>query len=528
MFLKIITLNLGKKIQQLKVKMKRRILKINNNLISGIQQNKPIKIKPLQSDRDQFIDNKPIKIKPLQSDGDQFINNTPIHKTSLNELTHFLKKSSNRCFILGGGPSLTNMDLSFLNNEDVICVNKSIDLVKNPMYFITMDYSFFNKIGSSIKEITARAKSSHFIINKQHTYIQKIDGVYTDTRTNLKYNELNMFSSVISSHKDMIDIGGFGQSINEFSHGNNSGYCAIQFAILAGYTEIYLLGFDLTESSNKEKTHFHNSYPALSLDKFYKNLNLYKKNILGSITRIKRIKPINFYTLTPSALEPIVPMISVKDLNKKNKKVNKKEALNQPKLNDLVIVAYYTLNTPYEEEAKKLIKSLNKLGLNHDVVGVPNLGNWQANTRFKAKFMYDMLDKHQGKSLLYVDSDAIVHSAPILFENYNVDIAVRWQDFRWRKNECLSGTIFMANNKKTRELCRRWQKININEGPNATTFEQWNLGSVIKEMEAEGKIKTDNLPPEYTMIFDSMRAMYPNIIPVIEHFQASRKFRSKI
>ena len=38
----------------------------------------------------------------------------------------------------------------------------------------------------------------------------------------------------------------------------------------------------------------------------------------------------------------------------------------------------------------------------------------------------------------------------------------------------------------------------------------------------------ENLPPEYTMIFDSMRGMYPNINPIIEHFQASRKLRNII
>jgi len=197
-------------------------------------------------------------------------------------------------------------------------------------------------------------------------------------------------------------------------------------------------------------------------------------------------------------------------------------------LNDLVIVAYYTLNTPYEAEANKLIASLKNLGINYDVVGIKNLGNWQANTRFKAKFMEIMLNKHVGKNLLYVDSDAIVHRSPILFQNYQCDIAVRWQDFRWKQNECLSGTIFMANNDKTRELCRRWQQINTNEGPNAKTFEQWNLGKVIQDMRREGKIKDKNLPPEYTFIFDLMRALYPNANPVIEHFQASRRNKNKV
>jgi hypothetical protein len=450
----------------------------------------------------------------------------------INETTIFLRKSSNRIFIVGGGPSLLNVNLEFLNSEDVICVNKAIDLVKNPKYFITMDYSFFNKIGSSVKNIVYRAQSSHFIINKQHSYIQNVNGVYTDVRHNLQYSDLNLFSSVINSYKETNNITGFGQTIEEFSHGENSGYCAIQFAILAGYTEIYLLGFDLTENGKLSQTHFHSSYSAASNNRFYQKINTYKKHIVDSITKIKKYKKVKIFTLTASSLEPLVPRIELTNITNKHHlnhdQVSLTKLSNTKQLKNLIVVAYYTINTPYEDEAKKLIKSLDALNLNYDVIGVPNLGNWQANTRFKAKFMEDMLNKHQGKNLLYVDSDAIIHSKPLLFENCTADVAVRWQDFRWRQNECLSGTIFMANNKKTRELCQRWQRVNLNEGPAATTFEQWNLGSVIKEMEAEGNLITENLPPEYTMIFDSMRAIYPDVIPVIEHFQASRKLKNKV
>jgi len=502
--------------------MRRRILKVAVQPQRTLQSNRPINVTPSgNTNRESRM------VKPNRN-------------VKLNEVTSFLERKSNRVFIVGGGPSLAKMDLSFLDGEDVICVNKAIDLIKNPKYFITMDYSFFTKIGSSVRSIASRAQSSHFVINKQHSYVQNINGVYTDTRHNLRYEGLEYFTSVISSFKETNEISGFGQNMIEFCHGDNSGYCAIQFAILAGYTEIYLLGFDLMEPVNKQQTHFHGSYPTFSINRFYQKLEVYKKYLIDSINRIKKFKKVRFYTLTPSGLEPTVPKVKpgrfksdeMFDTKPQKVQVKTEESINKPvenkSLNDLVIVAYYTLNTPYEDEAKKLIRSLSKLGLNHDVVGVTNLGNWQANTRFKAKFMEDMLNKHIGKNLLYVDSDAIVHSRPILFENYNADIAVRWQDFRWRKNECLSGTIFMANNEKTRELCRRWQRINTSEGPNATTFEQWNLGNVIKEMEAEGKITSKNLPPEYTMIFDSMRAMYPDIVPVIEHFQASRKLKNKV
>ena len=473
--------------------------------------------------------NRPISIVKPHIPQQKIIQTNDLANVSLNKMTNFSVKNSNRVFIIGGGPSIKNMDLSFLDGEDTICVNKSIDLIKNPTFFITMDYTFFRKIGATIQNVISKAKSSHFIVNRCHSYIQEMGGTYVDIKSNIKYIGLEHFTSVIESKYDIHNKTGFGLSINEFCHGNNSGYCAIQFAILAGYEEIYLLGFDLGSIKNHAETHFHNSYPNVNFDAFRQKLNEYSRNLITSISKLSPHSTIKIMTMTPTPLEGVIPLVeSVKNLNRHNSQEILSQPINMSSLTNLIIVAYYTINTPYENEAKKLINSLNKLGLTYDVVGVNNLGNWQANTRFKAKFMEDMLNKHPGKNLLYVDSDAIVHSKPILFENYNYDIAVRWQDFRWRKNECLSGTIFMANNEKTRELCKRWQSINISEGPNANTFEQWNLGTVIKQMEGEGKLITNNLPPEYTFIFDSMRALYPNANPVIEHFQASRKLKNKI
>ena len=302
--------------------------------------------------------NRPITIKPIKSTTRESKAPVPARNVQLNETTHFLEKGSDRVFIVGGGPSLIGMDLSFLDNEDVICVNKAIDLVKNPKYFITMDYSFFTKIGSSVRTVASRAQSSHFVINKQHSYIQNVNGVYTDTRYNLRYEGLQYFSSVISSYKETNAISGFGQNMTEFCHGDNSGYCAIQFAVLAGYKEIYLLGFDLGEPVNKHQTHFHNSYPSSQIDIFYQRLNLYKKHLTESITRIKKYKPTRFYTLTPSALEPTVPKVKTSRFGVTEDSVNivpeppQREVENSStgNLDDLVIVAYYTLKTPYEDE----------------------------------------------------------------------------------------------------------------------------------------------------------------------------------
>ena len=193
-------------------------------------------------------------------------------------------------------------------------------------------------------------------------------------------------------------------------------------------------------------------------------------------------------------------------------------------MNKIKVVAYYTLNTPYEEEVKNLRTSLDELNLDHDIVGIKDLGSWQMNTRAKALFMKEMLEKHSNFSLLYVDADAIVRREPEFLYDIDCDIALRYQDFSWKKNESLSGTIYMANNNKTRQLCDLWDKLNKKYARKGRHLEQWNLGKAIEEMQ---DLKIINLPPEYTFIFDIMRRIYPDTKPVIEHFQASRRFRNK-
>ena len=51
-----------------------------------------------------------------------------------NTLKKFYKPhvKKNRVFIIGGGPSLKDVDLKRLTNEDTICVNASINFIENP------------------------------------------------------------------------------------------------------------------------------------------------------------------------------------------------------------------------------------------------------------------------------------------------------------------------------------------------------------------------------------------------------------
>jgi hypothetical protein len=432
------------------------------------------------------------------------------------------KVKTDVCFVVGGGPSLNGFDFSELNGFDTIAVNKAVEFIQNPTYFITTDYSYFIKASLPLDKIKQKTRHTYFVANLSHPYMEYKNGQVVDTRRNFIYEDLYKYTGVIESYNKKE----FGDTLQTFSHGDNSGHCGIQLALLLGYKKIYLLGFDLNSDG---QTHFHNSYRERDYASFKQKVSGYAETLLQSLQKYKGSQEIiNLSANSVLATQPqLIKTQSFNDVMKEQGIAERKEFVSNT-LDDLMVVGYYTVNTPYEEEAQNLLNSLNKLGLNHDISGVKTLGSWQANTRFKAGFMLDMLNKHPKHRLLYVDCDAVVHQSPDLFKNYNCDIAVRWQDFRWRKNECLSGTIYMENNERTRRICELWRDININEGNESSRMEQWNLDTVITQMKGDPSFSYKNLPPEYTMIFDSMRGMYPNIVPVIEHFQASRRFRNDV
>lgn len=193
-----------------------------------------------------------------------------------------------------------------------------------------------------------------------------------------------------------------------------------------------------------------------------------------------------------------------------------------------IVIAYYTINTPYEQEIEKLRNSLIKFSIDNDIAAVPNLGSWEKNTHYKAFFAREMMEKHVERPLLYVDADAVFCEYPSLIPELDCDVALRYQNFSYRKNEALSGTVYFSNNDISKQLVDKW--ISINEATPATrgnpeSYEQYNLAKAITNFDG---IRVYNLPPEYTFIFDSMRRIYPNAKPVIEHFQASRKLAKLI
>jgi hypothetical protein len=191
------------------------------------------------------------------------------------------------------------------------------------------------------------------------------------------------------------------------------------------------------------------------------------------------------------------------------------------------IIAYCTNDQYYLDLSKKMIASCDSFGLPYHLKIIESLGDWCLNTHFKAKFIKESMNEIDSEYLLYVDVDAIFRSYPDIINSLECDIAYRTENFRWRSDEALSGTVFFKNNDRVKKLVDRW--IQLNEATPAErmkpeTWEQKNLQRAVREM---NDIVYYNLPPEYTFITDTTRMMYPGLTPIIEHFQASRGYRHK-
>lgn len=204
----------------------------------------------------------------------------------------------------------------------------------------------------------------------------------------------------------------------------------------------------------------------------------------------------------------------------------------------MLTIAYYTEGTSYEAEAKLLKGSLNMAGMEHNVVGVPDGGDWYANTASKARFIYEQRMERRGP-LLYIDVDAYVHqNVEAYFERLDrqgYDFGAHWfrgpakgHDRSKMRTEgwwMLSGTLFFGDTQGARDLLATWCRMNhlfrqsgIMEGGG-----QKNLWYLVACMTG---LKAKRLPGRYCYVFDKPWA-YPHDEPrLIEHTIASRDNRS--
>jgi hypothetical protein len=210
-------------------------------------------------------------------------------------------------FIVAGGPSLRGFDFNLLRNRETITVNKSVLVVPNPKYFITVDFTFLRKL-KNLNLQTRNNLTKVFIACMHFPYMIEDDGRILDTRNGIIY-DLRDFDVIIKSYV----VAGIGYSFNEFRNGLNSGFCALQLAVLLGYKKIYLMGVDLMVlRSATTHTHYHEGY-LQSPSKFVKNLEEYHQHFVTALTWLKRDTDIEVISL--SRISKLNNMIEFKEFS---------------------------------------------------------------------------------------------------------------------------------------------------------------------------------------------------------------------
>jgi len=192
------------------------------------------------------------------------------------------------------------------------------------------------------------------------------------------------------------------------------------------------------------------------------------------------------------------------------------------------IVSYVTKKTPYVQVLEEmLLPSLKKYNLDYHIEYIDSLGNWQNNTSYKGRFMYDMLNLHK-QDICFLDADAEIIRYPHLLFKIPDDCAMAchyldwWLFWKGKKNgdkrELLSGTMIFKYNEQGLELAKKYMEATKN---NDRMWEQKVLQKVIDE----NNFKVFELPIQYCTIKKVHGVPGYITEPIIVHNQVSRKYK---
>lgn len=203
------------------------------------------------------------------------------------------------------------------------------------------------------------------------------------------------------------------------------------------------------------------------------------------------------------------------------------------KIDQSWIVVVLLTEGPYELEfSTHLLPSLQKFNIPYHIEVINSKGSWLKNVAQKPGAIYNVMEKYPNKDIVCLDADCEILCYPELFDDIpeEYDIAFHTLEWNsWYKNnsnvkELLSGTLWINNSLKTKELVKDWYFTSNN-------YEMWEqkvLSSILTE---RTDIKVYNLPLNYCYISTLPDGKEPyvkcdNII--IKHHNVSRKYKKLI
>lgn len=192
-----------------------------------------------------------------------------------------------------------------------------------------------------------------------------------------------------------------------------------------------------------------------------------------------------------------------------------------------VIISFYTVNTPYEQEVQNLIASCEKFGLKSSIEGIESMGKWELNCAYKPFFILKKMEELR-QPVLWVDADGVFVRQPAWQQAFNADLAVRLDPALpdSHPSKVISSTVFVGNRGESKLLIKEWIKESYSQllDPNRKEefWDQIALRDAI--LKCSGTVAP--IPLEYAKIFDHPGDLLTVREPVIEHFQASRRLKN--
>lgn len=197
------------------------------------------------------------------------------------------------CYIIGGGPSLEGFNFDLLKGKDTIAVNMSLKYCPFATYFITADSGIIQKAVKEKFWNVCPGTVKVVVMGPDHKRYNRIKGC------------LKEYDVIMRPHR--FD-GQIGFTSDKFATGKNTGFCALQWAVLLGYKRIYLLGIDLVAKDGKR--HYYGGQgtnPDRCLNTFFKWF------VMG--TQILKQKGIEVISMSPnSRLNDYIPYVSLEEL----------------------------------------------------------------------------------------------------------------------------------------------------------------------------------------------------------------------
>lgn len=144
-----------------------------------------------------------------------------------------------RCFIIGGGPSLRGFDFNRLRGELVLSVNRAFEFCPFAELNFAMDIDFYGALRR---------------------------GQFNPAWSEFKGLKVWLDLVAYPFGDDILTVPALGEHGVPWSlkdgifHGSNSGYAALQVALLLGAAPIYLLGYDMRFDAGQ--VHFYPSPPV--------------------------------------------------------------------------------------------------------------------------------------------------------------------------------------------------------------------------------------------------------------------------